>query len=84
MHLHTPEKVGWGGCRKHLDREKPLISLCLSLATGKQVKKTTMEILNTIGLMLHNLWGLTLAYSGLIAGNLGTGKFRDPELGNDA
>lgn len=48
------------------------------------MKKTTMEILSTIGLMLHNVWGLTLAYSGLIAGNLGIGKFRDPELGNDA
>lgn len=48
------------------------------------MKKTTMEILSTISLMLHNVWGLTLAYSGLIAGNLGIGKFRDPELGNDA
>lgn len=32
VHLHTPEKVGWGGCRKHLDHEEPLICLCLSLA----------------------------------------------------
>lgn len=43
-----------------------------------------MEIMSTIGLMLHNLPGLTLAYSGLIASRLGIRKSRDPEHGYDA
>lgn len=38
-----------------------------------------MEILSIKDLNLHNLWGLALAYSGLV---LGIGKFRDAELGN--
>lgn len=42
-----------------------------------------MEILSIKGFNLHNLWGLALAFSGLIAGSLEVGKFRDAELGND-
>lgn len=66
----TPKKrLGGEGAGKHLCCEEPLIFLCLWQLDNRW-SKTTMEILSTIGLMLHNLWGLMLACSDLIVWEL--------------
>lgn len=66
----TPKKrLGGVGARKYLCCEDPLIFLCLWQLDNRW-SKTTMEILSTMGLMLHNLWGPMLAYSDLIVWEL--------------